>query len=57
MKVRITLIAENNKPRSTDISEDYLRKAYQVIFDLLVLSGDLDLSEKIIVEKAEFVDE
>lgn len=56
MKVRITFTAENNTPRSTDISEDFLKKAYQVMFDCLALSTS-DLSDKVVVEKAEFIED
>ena len=56
MKVRITILTENDKPRTDDISEEKVKKAWQTIFDFILLSS-ADPSEKVLVEKAEFVED
>lgn len=54
MKVRLTIMTENDKPCTDDISEEIVKKAWQAIFDLLMLTSS-DPSEKAIVEKAEIM--
>lgn len=56
MKVRITILTENDKPCPDDISEEKVQKAWQTIFDFLMLTSS-DPSEKVTVEKAEIVSE
>lgn len=54
MKIRLTIMTENDKLCTDDISEEKVQKAWQTIFDLLTLTSS-DPSEKAIVEKAEIV--
>lgn len=56
MKVRITILTENDKPRIDDIPEEKVKMAWQTIFDSIMLFST-DPSEKILVEKAEFVED
>lgn len=55
MKIRITMLTENNKPRPSDLTEDMVIVAWE-----LALSALCQLSEnegKFTVEKAEFVED
>lgn len=56
MKVRLTIMTENDKPCPDDISEEKVKRAWQAIFDFLMLTSS-DPSEKVTVEKAEIVSE
>lgn len=56
MKVRITVLTENDKPlppAEERPSEERIVKVWQAIFDMLTLFGD----DKAIVEKVEYVEE
>lgn len=58
MKVRITVLTENDKPLSPveeRPSEEQIVKAWQVIFDFMTLMGKSD--ERATVESAEFIEE
>ena len=57
MKVRITVLTENDKPLppvDERPSEEQIVKAWQVIFDFMALMGKSD--ERATVESAEFVE-
>lgn len=56
MKIRLTIMTENDKPRTDDISEEKVKRAWQTIFDFIMLTSS-DPSEKVLVEKAEFVED
>lgn len=56
MKVRLTIMTENDKPLTNDITETKIKNAWQALWDILVATGS-DPSEKVIVEKAEIVSE
>lgn len=56
MKVRITVLTENDKPLppiEKRPTEEQLVKAWQAIFNMLCLYGE----DKAVVEKAEYVEE
>lgn len=57
MKVRLTIMTENDKPLKDGITEEKIKNAWQLIFDLLNLTTSSDPSEKATVEKAEIVSE
>ena len=58
MKVRITVLTENDKPlQPVDErpSEEQIVKVWQFIFDMMTLNGEPN--EKATVEKVEYVEE
>lgn len=58
MKVRITVLTENDKPLppvDERPSEEQIVKVWQFIFDMITLNGEPN--EKAIVEKVEYVEE
>lgn len=58
MKVRITVLTENDKPLppvEKRPSEEQVVKAWQVIFDIMALMGEPN--EKATVESVEFIEE
>lgn len=55
MKIRLTILTENNIPRPAELTEEQVSKAWQIIFDLIALQGVAD--DKCHVETVEFVDE
>ena len=57
MKVRLTIMMENDKPLKEEITETKIKNAWQAIIDLLLMLESSDPSEKAIVEKAEIVPE
>lgn len=55
MKIRITILTENNIQRPSELTEEKVAKAWQVIFDLITLPAVAD--DKCHVETVEFIDE
>lgn len=55
MKVRVTILTENDKPRKPGLTEETVAKAWQFILDLLTVISEEN--EKATVEKVEFVEE
>ena len=58
MKVRITVLTENDKPLppvENRPTEEQIVKAWQVIFDMMRILGKPD--ERATVESAEFIEE
>lgn len=55
MKVRVTILTENDKPRKTGHTEETVAKAWQFILDLFTAASEEN--EKATVEKVEFVEE
>lgn len=55
MKIRITMLTENNIPRPAELTEEEVAKAWQVIFDVITLQAET--LDKCHVETVEFVDE
>jgi hypothetical protein len=58
MKVRITVLTENDKPLppiGERPTEEQVVKAWQVIFDIMALMGEPN--EKATVESVEFIEE
>ena len=55
MKIRLTILTENNIPRPAELTEEEVAKVWQVIFDVIALQAEaLDKGH---VETVEFVDE
>ena len=57
MKVRITILTENDKPLPPDgkrPTEEQIVKAWQIIFDMMTIMGKSD--ERATVESAEYVE-
>lgn len=57
MKIRLTVLLENNSRRKPRYDEAYIRNLYQIILDSAIDSLSDDPSEKATVEKAEIVEE
>lgn len=57
MKVRLTIMTENDKPLKDGITEEKIKNVWQAVLDLLNLATSSDPSEKATVEKAEIVSE
>lgn len=55
MKVRVTILAENDKPRRPDHTEELVAKAWQFILGLFTAASEEN--EKATVEKVEFVED
>lgn len=55
MKVRLTILTENDKPRKPGLTEETVAKAYQFILDFV--SAASEDNEKTTVEKVEFVED
>lgn len=53
MKVRVTILTENGKPRKAGHTEETVAKAWQFILDLFTAASEEN--EKATVEKVEFV--
>ena len=55
MKIRVTILAENDKPRLPEHTEEQVAKVLQFLLDLLnAIAGG---NEKATVEKVEFVED
>ena len=52
MKVRMTVLMENDKPKRPEHTEKLIRGAWRIIFDELLKSSK-DPSEKITIESVE----
>lgn len=52
MKIRLTILTENNVPRTSSLTEDYVKAAWELV--LKMISTD---DERATVEKVEFVEE
>lgn len=55
MKIRLTLLTENDKERVPELTEEKVRAAWQIVVDAMCLMSDSD--DTCVVEKAEFVEE
>lgn len=55
MKVRVTILTENDKPRKPGHTEEAVAKAWQFILDLFTAASEEN--EKATVEKVEFVED
>lgn len=55
MKVRVTILTENDKPRKAEHTEEAVAKAWQFILDLFSVASEEN--EKATVEKVEFVED
>lgn len=55
MKIRLTILTENNKPRPADLTEEQVIEAWELVLSLLNLFPDNE--DKFVVESAEFIEE
>lgn len=55
MKVRVTILTENDKPRPAELTEETVARVWQ--FCLNLFTADSEGKEKATVEKAEFVED
>lgn len=55
MKVRVTILTENDKPRKPGHTEETVAKAWQFVLDLYTAASEEN--EKATVEKVEFVED
>lgn len=55
MKVRLTILTENDKPRRPEHTEERVAEAWQFILDLFSVASEKN--EKATVEKVEFVED
>lgn len=55
MKIRVTILTENDKPRKAGHTEEAVAKAWQFILNLFTAASEEN--EKATVEKVEFVEE
>ena len=55
MKIRLTIMTENNRIRPSELTEEKVKKAWQVLFDAFLLGNEND--DKCIVETVEFVED
>ena len=55
MKIRLTILTENDIPRKPGLTEETVAKAWQFVLDLVTAASEKN--EKAAVEKAEFVEE
>lgn len=53
MKIRLTIMTENDKTRPPELTEEKVKAAWQLVLDAMSLGAD----DKGTVEKAEFVEE
>lgn len=54
MKIRLTILTENNKKRNENLTEDKVKEAWQYILN--ILSSLSENKDKAIVENVEFVE-
>lgn len=54
MKIRLTILTENNKKRNENLTEDKVKEIWQFILNML--SSLSDNEDKAIVENVEFVE-
>ncbi len=55
MKIRLTIITENDKPRRPEHTEELVTKAWQSTFDFLIAAAGSN--ERARVEKVEFIND
>lgn len=55
MKIRLTIMTENDKTRPPELTEEKVKAAWQLVLDAMCLMSDSD--DKCTVEKAEFAEE
>ena len=55
MKIRLTIVAENDKPRRPEHTEELVAKAWQFTFDFLTAAAGSN--DRARVEKVEFIEE
>lgn len=54
MKIRLTILTENNKKRNENLTEDKVKETWQFILNMI--SSLSDNEDKAIVENVEFVE-
>lgn len=55
MKIRLTVLTENDCPRPNDLTEEKVMAAWQIFFGMFCLASDNN--DKYTIEKVEFVED
>lgn len=55
MKVRLTIMTQNDKPRPEELTEDKVKAVWQAILNVMCLMSDS--ADSATIENAEFVDD
>lgn len=55
MKIRLTIMTENDKPRPEELTENMVIAAWQVVLNMMHLVSDSD--DSVTIESAEFVED
>ena len=55
MKIRLTILTENNKKRNENLTEDKVKEAWQYILNMLNSLSENE--DKAIIENVEFVED
>lgn len=55
MKVRLTIMTENNRPRPDGATEEQIAEVWQAVLNVMALFTEND--DKATVEKVEFIDD
>ena len=53
MKIRVTIMAENDKPRPEELTKDIVVAAWQVMLSVMCLGSN----DRVTVENAEFIED
>ena len=53
MKVRLTIMTENDKPRPEEVTEDQVKAAWQAVLNMMCLNP----ADSVTVESIEFVED
>lgn len=54
MKIRLTIMAENDQPRTEELTEEKVVAAWQMVLSMLCLGSEN--RDKVVVESAEFIE-
>lgn len=55
MKVRLTIMTENDKPRPEELTEDKVKAVWQTVLNVLCLMSDSD--DSLTIESVEFIED
>lgn len=55
MKIRLTIMTENDKPRPEELTEDRVKAAWQAVLNVMCLVSDS--ADSATIESAEFVED
>lgn len=55
MKIRLTIMTENDKPRPEELTENMVIAAWQVVLNTMCLMSDSN--DRVTIESAEFIED